>query len=378
MTKKASETPRETCNIENEKNNQQNQKVKITKKVISTKKQASKRNIGKSYKTSRNNGLPNIQSLEKTILDNIIGQDEQVRQIITAIYRARTFTTIKSNVLVVGKSGVGKTETVEQIAKKLGIPYTIEDATRYTKEGYVGADVEEIIFNLIETVPNDIRKAQNGIVILDEIDKKVGHEGEEISSTAVLKSLLKIIEGTKIKMYDYVSNKIIDFDTKNITFILLGAFEGLEEIRDERLNKKQIGFKGNTEKRLQNMKFTKEDLAKYGMPEEFVGRIDTIVEMNQLTKGDLALILKKSKISIFRKYEIELRKQGVKLVYDEELFEHIAGESVALNTGARELSNTVNHIFEKILYEILAKPRKYTQCKLSSEIVKDNTKYQLS
>ena len=199
----------------------------------------------------------------------------------------------------------------------------------------------------------------------------------------MLKSLLKIIEGTRIKIQDLTdpfSEEMQNFDTKNITIIFLGAFSGLDKIRDKRLNKNPLGFVNNPnqEANVQKSRFLKQDLVEYGMPEEFVGRIDTIIEMNKLTKQDLAVILRKSKLSIFRKYQAALREKGISLTYDGKLFELIAEKSLALDTGARELSNTVNYIFENILYDVLANPNKYTNCKLSLEIVEDNTKYELS
>lgn len=338
---------------------------------------------GSSNVLKRNRKLPDIKSLEKGVLQCIIGQDKQVRQIITAIYRAKNFKTIKSNVLIIGNSGTGKTATIEQIAKRLHIPYTIEDATKYTQEGYYGADVNDMIFNLLENARFDFEKAQNGIIIIDEIDKKAGHGEHDVSGVEVLKSLLKIIEGTRIKIpnpSDPFAEDLIDFDTKNITIIFLGAFSGLNKIRDKRLNKNPLGFVGisSQEKDVQSSRFLKQDLVEYGMPEEFVGRIDTIIEMNKLTKHDLAVILRKSKLSIFKKYQAELSEKGIKLEYDVRLFELIAEKSLALDTGARELSNTVNYIFENILYDVLANPNKYTKCKLLLEIVEDNTKYELS
>ena len=154
----------------------------------------------------------------------------------------------------------------------------------------------------------------------------------------------------------------------------------MNKIRDKRLNKNPLGFVENSsqEKDVQSSRFLKQDLVEYGMPEEFVGRIDTIIEMNKLTKHDLAVILRKSKLSIFKKYQAELSEKGIKLEYDVRLFELIAEKSLALDTGARELSNTVNYIFENILYDVLANPNKYTKCKLLLEIVEDNTKYELS
>lgn len=328
--------------------------------------------------------LPDIKKIERGVLQCIIGQDKQVRQMITSIYRAINFKTIKSNVLIIGNSGTGKTETIKQIAKRLNIPYTIEDATKYTQEGYYGADVSDMIYNLLDNAKQDIKKAQNGIIIIDEIDKKAGHEEKDVAGAEVLKSLLKIIEGTIIKipkMDDPFDESMINFDTKNIIVVFLGAFSGLDKIRDKRLNSNPLGFYDKTTSSNlpeQKARFLKQDLVQYGMPEEFVGRIDTIIEMNKLKKEDLALILRKSKLSIFKRYQAELKKEGIKLSYNKKIFESIAEESLALDTGARELSNTVNHIFENILYDIIANPGQYTKCTLLPEIVQDNTKYELS
>ena len=326
--------------------------------------------------------LPDIKDLEKEVLKSIIGQDVAVRKIVTAIYRAMNFKTVKSNILVIGNSGTGKTETIKQIAKRLNIPYTIEDATKYTQEGYYGADVNEMILNLLKNSNMDIKKAQNGIIVIDEIDKKAGHEvSHDVAGTEVLKSLLKIIEGTTIKVpveMDYYNVKLADFDTKNIIIIFLGAFSGLDIIRDKRLNSNPLGFSIKEETHKSKAKFLKQDLVKYGLPEEFVGRIDTIVEMNELTKKDLALILKKSELSIFKRYQNELSNMGITLIYNDDLFESIAEKSLVLDTGAREHSNTVNYMFENIVFDVLSNPNKYKKCILDTEIAQNNTKYTLS
>lgn len=258
----------------------------------------------------------------------------------------------------------------------------IEDATKYTQEGYYGADVNEMILNLLKNSNMDIKKAQNGIIVIDEIDKKAGHEvSHDVAGTEVLKSLLKIIEGTTIKVpveMDYYNVKLADFDTKNIIIIFLGAFSGLDIIRDKRLNSNPLGFSIKEETHKSKAKFLKQDLVKYGLPEEFVGRIDTIVEMNELTKKDLALILKKSELSIFKRYQNELSNMGITLIYNDDLFESIAEKSLVLDTGARELSNTVNYMFENIVFDVLSNPNKYKKCILDTEIAQNNTKYTLS
>ena len=326
--------------------------------------------------------IPSINSIEDEVLECIVGQDKQVRQIITAIYRNIEFENMKTNLLVIGNSGTGKTETVTQIAKRLNIPYTIEDATKYTKEGYYGDDVENMISNLLDNANQNVERAQHGIIIIDEIDKKAGHVDHDISGTDVLKSLLKIIEGTTIKMYDpedTYSDEKIDYNTKDIVIIFLGAFSGLEKIRDKRLNSTPLGFSSKTrESETTKSRYIKKDLVEYGMPEEFVGRIDTIIEMNKLNKENLVTILKTSKLSIFRIYETELEKKGIVLDYNSKLFESIAEESLALDTGARELKNTVNYVFENIMYDVISNPGKYSKCTLDLDIVHDNTKYTLT
>ena len=245
---------------------------------------------------------------------------------------------------------------------------------------YSAEEFTEKIFS--KDLDMDNHKAQNGIIVIDEIDKKAGHEvSHDVAGTEVLKSLLKIIEGTTIKVpveMDYYNVKLADFDTKNIIIIFLGAFSGLDIIRDKRLNSNPLGFSIKEETHKSKAKFLKQDLVKYGLPEEFVGRIDTIVEMNELTKKDLALILKKSELSIFKRYQNELSNMGITLIYNDDLFESIAEKSLVLDTGARELSNTVNYMFENIVFDVLSNPNKYKKCILDSEIAQDNTKYTLS
>ena len=332
----------------------------------------------KQFKKGANKGkkrrsVPPIQNMENNVRQYIIGQDTAVRKIITAIYRAIYLKSIKTNILVIGKSGTGKTETFKQIAKRLRIPYTIEDATKYTKEGYYGGDVEDMLENLLEAADYDLEKAQHGMLIIDEIDKKAGTDSSDVSGVEVLKSLLKIVEGAK---YNLVSEEV--FDTSGLIIVFCGAFSGIDKIRKKRLGQNQIGFSSSQAQTAESTRYTKEDLVQYGLPEEFVGRIDTIVEMNPLEKEDLVQILKKSKLSIFRRYQRELRDAGICLQYDGKIFEEIAASSLKLDTGARELSNTVNYMFEDIIYNVMAHPGKYSKCRLTLELVHDNTKYQLS
>lgn len=239
-----------------------------------------------------------------------------------------------------------------------------------------------MIYNLLENANYDVELAQQGIIIIDEIDKKAGYESDDVGGVAVLKSLLKMIEGTTFPVaiqkseFDYEE---LQFNTGKLTIIVMGAFSGIEKIIDKRTNAKWIGF-SNTENetKIQNKKILKQDLVKYGLPEEFVGRIDTIVEMNVLRENELTSILKNSNLSIFKRYEKALKQKGITLMYDEKIFRKIAKASIAVATGARELTNTVNYMFENIMYDVISHPRKYSMCKLSLEIVEDNTKYEIS
>lgn len=375
---------------ENSTKNPEKVKVKSNKSKRSN---AYKRFLRENNETqdSSTMKLPRIQEVEESVLTCIIGQNEPVRQIITAIYKAIVFKSIKTNLLIIGDSGTGKTETIRQILKVLNLPYTIEDATKYTQEGYYGADVEKMIYNLFENANQDIERAQNGVIVIDEIDKKAGKgfsDERDVSGREVLNSLLKIIEGTKISIDIDKEPYIADFDTSNLIVIFLGAFSGLEEIRKKRLNTSKAGFNLNKDtKPKQDTKLLKQDLIKYGLPEEFVGRISTIVEMNKLTKQDLASILRNSKLSIFRAYQRELRERGISLYYSGRLFERIAEKSLLTDTGARELNNTVNYIFDRIIYEVLSNPdkypkrkhiTKYKQCRLSLDIVNNNTRYTIT
>lgn len=217
-------------------------KKKVKKSTVfgSGNAKGSAKTVGKE----KEEGIVGLKQLEENVLQYIIGQDKQVRQIITAIYRGMVFQTIKSNVLVIGNSGTGKTATIKQIAEILDVPYTIEDATKYTQEGYYGSDVTEMIDNLIQSADNDIAKAWNGIIVVDEIDKKAADGVEhDVAGVEVLKSLLKIIEGTTVMVAppDFMGDPI-PFDTQNIIIIFMGAFPGLSKIRDRRLNRNAFGF----------------------------------------------------------------------------------------------------------------------------------------
>ena len=328
--------------------------------------------------------LPNILVMEKELEKYIIGQDRAIRSLLIAVYRKIKIQTIKTNILIIGGSGSGKTETMKQLSRILDMPYTIEDATKYTKEGYVGQDVTEMIYNLYDSANGDLEKAENGMLIIDEIDKKVNRSeivGNDISGTDVLNSMLKLVEGVFVPMfYDQETDETYGIDTAKLMVVFMGAFDGINDIRKKRLSTTSgIGFSSQTQnqnqKEVKDSRYTKEDLIEFGLPTEFVGRIDTIVEYDKLSKEMLAKIARESKLSIFRKYEKYFAENGIKLEYDDSIFDKIAEKAVKTNSGARELSNVVNGIFEPILYDVFKEePEKYKVCKLNSEFIYDPEK----
>lgn len=334
--------------------------------------------------------LPTLCDLESTVNDTVIGQEQIVKSICTKIYEGICFPNIKNNILIVGKSGTGKTEIVRQIANNLEFPLVVEDATRFTQEGYVGASVDEMIYDMIREANNNISLAQRGIIFVDEIDKKANKYANysDISKGDVLKSLLKIMEGTKVQIdnpnfwENPAKNELsISFDTSNLIFIFGGAFEGIDKIRDKRLKQSSgIGFSSIEEKAIvinnnSFKSFTKEDLIEYGMPTEFIGRITNIYETNNLNESNLVKILANSKGSIFKKYEAIFKAADIQLEYPKTLFLNIAQKAKMYPTGARELNSQVSYIFEGIIYDLLNNKKDYKKCVLEEGILNDNKKY---
>ena len=334
--------------------------------------------------------LPTLCDLESTVNDTVIGQEQIVKSICTKIYEGICFPNIKNNILIVGKSGTGKTEIVRQIADNLEFPLVVEDAIRFTQEGYVGASVDEMIYDMIREANNNISLAQRGIIFVDEIDKKANKYANysDISKGDVLKSLLKIMEGTKVQIdnpnfwENPAKNELsISFDTSNLIFIFGGAFEGIDKIRDKRLKQSSgIGFSSIEEKAIvinnNSLKsFTKEDLIEYGMPTEFIGRITNIYETNNLDESNLVKILANSKGSIFKKYEAIFKAADIQLEYPKTLFLNIAQKAKMYPTGARELNSQVSYIFEGIIYDLLNNKKDYKKCVLEEGILNDNKKY---
>ena len=300
----------------------------------------------------------------KSYLDvYIVGQDDAKVAISVAVYnhykRINTKDKIeieKSNLLMVGSSGSGKTLTVKTIAKLFDLPYVIADATSLTESGYVGEDAENLIKRLISNADNDIEKAQQGIIFIDEIDKKSRRNESasmqrDVSGEGVQQALLKMIEGTVIKVEDDFG-ETTDFNTKDVLFICSGAFVGLDEIIRKNRSKSSIGIGAQLNSRASFSDIVKtslpEDFIKYGLIPEFVGRCPVIVVFDDLTPEMMIRILKEPKNSIVSQFKALFKYEGVILDFDDKYLLNVAEECLKQKIGARGLRS----IMEKHLQEI--------------------------
>lgn len=297
----------------------------------------------------------NIKTIYNRVTQKIIGQEDAIKTILATIVRNSISNSIytKSNIFLIGGTGCGKSETVKQIAKELDLPFVLEDASKYTQEGYVGESVINALNKLISVAGGDIRRAERGIIIFDEIDKKTSNgEQSGVSTTSVQDSLLKMLEGATFQTNAGMIN------TEMITFVLIGACEETYKKREKRIHGKgKIGFGVNQKdekSELNNKKFIPEDLIESGFKSELVGRIGVIQEFKPMDIEMAKNIINKSEISIFNLYLEELRKLGVVIRMDrKQVVESIAKRAVELKTGARAIGQIVMEMFDNIYSEIL-------------------------
>jgi len=319
--------------------------------------------------------IPAPHIIKEKLDDYIVGQDFAKKVISVAVYNhykrvaTNTMDEIeieKSNMLMIGPTGSGKTFLVKTLAKILQVPLAITDATSLTEAGYIGDDVESVLSKLLAAADNDVEKAEHGIVFIDEIDKiakKQSTTNRDVSGESVQQGLLKLLEGSQVEVPVGATNKnamvpMTTIDTKNILFICGGAFPKLEGILKKRLTKQSnIGFGGELKDRYDNdpdllSKVTVEDLREYGMIPEFLGRLPIIYALRELDKEALIRVLVEPKNAIVKQYQKLLALDEVNLLFDEEAYEAIAERAIEKKMGARALRAIIEEIMLDIMYEI--------------------------